>query len=103
MGRGVRWYTEMAVEWDPVKARSNLRKHGIRFADAATALEDERAISVRDEREAEERWITIGMDGLARLLVVVYTWRDEEVRLISARAATPRERRQYEESYEERI
>jgi uncharacterized DUF497 family protein len=93
----------MAVEWDPAKARSNFRKHGIRFADAVLALEDERAISVRDETEGEERWITIGMDGLARLLVVVYTWRVEELRLISARPATPRERRQYEEGYEERI
>jgi uncharacterized protein len=45
----------MAVEWDPAKARSNLRKHGIRFADAVSALEDEGAISVRDEREDEER------------------------------------------------
>jgi uncharacterized DUF497 family protein len=85
----------MAVEWDPAKARSNLRKHGIRFADAVSALEDEGAISVRDEREDEERWITIGMDSLARILVVVYTWRDEQMRLISARLATPREGRQY--------
>jgi uncharacterized DUF497 family protein len=49
----------MAVEWDPVKARANLRKHGISFADAVTALEDASAISVRDEREDEERWITV--------------------------------------------
>ena len=61
----------MAVEWGPAKARANLRKHGIRFADAVTALEDARAISVRDEWEYEERWITIGMDSLARVLVVV--------------------------------
>lgn len=93
----------MAVEWDPAKAKSNLRKHGIHFADAVSALEDERAISVRDEGEDEERWITIGMDCLARLLVVVYTWRDEETRLISARKATPNESRQYEEGYEEGI
>ena len=67
------------------KARANLHKHGINFADAVTALEDEKAISVRDENEDEERWITIGMDSLARILVVVYTWRDEQIRLISAR------------------
>ena len=85
------------VEWDPVKARANLRDHGIRFADAVTALEDERAISMRDDRAAEERWVTIGMDSLARVLVVVYTWRGEHVRMISARSATPGERRQYEE------
>jgi uncharacterized DUF497 family protein len=90
----------MAVEWDPAKARLNLRKHGVRFADAVTALEDERAISVRDEAADEERWVTIGADSLDRVLVVVYTWRGEQVRLISARPATPRERRQYEASYE---
>jgi uncharacterized DUF497 family protein len=88
----------MAVEWDTAKAKSNFRKHGVLFADAVYALEDERAISVRDESAEEERWATIGMDCLARLLVVVYTWRDENVRLISARPATPGETRQYGES-----
>lgn len=91
----------MAAQWDPAKARANLRKHGVRFADAVTALEDERAISVRDESGDEDRWITIGMDSLARVLVVVYTWRGEDVRLISARPATPRECRQYQEPYQE--
>ena len=93
----------MDAEWDPAKARANLRKHGIRFADAVTALEDARAISVRGEWEDEERWITIGMDSLARLLVVVYTWRGEQIRLISARPATRREARQYGEGNEEGI
>ena len=85
------------AEWDPAKARANVRKHGVRFADAVTALEDARAISVRDEGADEQRWVSIGMDSLARILVVVYTWRDERVRLISARPATRREARQYEE------
>jgi uncharacterized DUF497 family protein len=93
----------MAVEWDSAKATSNFRRHGVRFADAVSAMEDERAISVRDESEEEERWITIGMDCLARILVVVYTWRDEHLRLISARLATPREGRQYEDGYEKGI
>jgi uncharacterized DUF497 family protein len=87
----------MSIQWDTGKAISNLRKHGVRFADAVSALEDERAISVRDETEEEERWITIGTDSLARILVIVYTWRDEDMRLISARPASPSERRQYEE------
>lgn len=87
----------MEAEWDPAKARANLRKHGVRFADAATALEDARAISVRDEGPDEERWIAIGRESLGRILVVVYTWREERVRLISARPATRREARQYEE------
>ena len=85
------------AEWDPAKARANLRKHSVRFADAVAALEDARAISVRDESADEERWVTIGMDSLARILVVVYTWRDERVRLISDRPATRREALQYEE------
>jgi hypothetical protein len=55
--------TQVEAEWDPAKARSNLRKHRVRFADAVTALEDARAISIRDERDDEERWITIGMDS----------------------------------------
>ena len=72
-------------------------------ADAVTALEDASAISVRDERQGEERWITVGMDSLARILVVVYTWRNERIRLISARPATRGETRQYEEGNEEGI
>jgi len=93
----------MPIEWDPLKARSNSRKHGVQFADAVSALEDENGITVRDERGDEERWVTIGMDALARVLVVVYTWRNEEPRLISARKATPAECRQYREAYEEGI
>jgi uncharacterized DUF497 family protein len=65
----------MEAEWNSAKARANLRKHRVRFADAVTALEDARAISVRDECDNEERWVAIGMDSLARILVVVYTWR----------------------------
>ena len=84
-------------EWDPRKAASNLRRRGIDFADAATVLYDDFALTVPDDHAAEERFVTIGMDALGRLLVVVYTWRGERVRLISARKATPRERRQYEE------
>lgn len=86
------------VEWDPRKAASNFRKHGVRFSDAVTALEDERAITIEDSRIEEIRWITLGLDCLARLLVVVYTWRNNSIRLISARVATPRERDQYWET-----
>jgi uncharacterized protein len=86
------------VEWDHQKARMNLRKHGVFFADAVTALEDTRALTERDtSSEQEERWVTMGMDALGRILVVIYTWRGETVRLISARTATKRERRIYEE------
>ena len=88
----------MQVEWDPGKARLNDRKHGVAFADAVAALEDGTALTMRDPYpEDEERWITLGMDAFGRVLVVIYTWRGESVRLISARNATRRERRRYEE------
>jgi uncharacterized DUF497 family protein len=91
----------MVVEWDPAKARKNVRKHGVSFADAVTALEDDRALTDRDVSSAdEERWVTMGIDGEGRLLVVVYTWRGENLRLISARNATRAERRVYEVSNE---
>jgi uncharacterized protein len=86
------------MRWDAAKARANFRKHRVRFADAAIALEDDAAITVRDANEEEERWITIGLDADGRTLVLVYTWRGERIRLISARCATARERRQYEEA-----
>lgn len=84
-------------EWDPRKAAANLKKHGVDFADAVTVLHDEQAITSRDDEgeEDEERLVTIGMDALGNVLVVVYTWRGERPRLISARKATPQEREQY--------
>ena len=89
----------MGFQWDEIKAAENLRKHGIDFADAATAIEDQSALTMRDELiEAEDRWIALGMDALGRVLAVIYTWRDDTIRLISARLATPAERRQYEET-----
>jgi len=89
----------VGFQWDEIKAAENLRKHGIDFADAATAIEDQSALTMRDELiEAEDRWIALGMDALGRVLAVIYTWRDDTIRLISARLATPAERRQYEET-----
>jgi len=85
-------------EWDARKARLNLEKHGVDFADAVGALEDELALTTDDVSAlSEKRFVTLGMDLLGRLIVVVYTWRGERIRLISARKATRRERRQYEE------
>ena len=96
--------TYVIVEWDPVKARLNLQKHGVSFPDVVGSLEDEGAITIRDSfSDEEERWITMGRDAMGRVLVVIYTWRNENVRIISARKATPRERRRYEEANEERI
>jgi uncharacterized DUF497 family protein len=82
-------------EWDPHKAASNLKKHGVDFADAATVFADDLAVTILDDLSDEERYATIGSDALGRVLVVVYTWRGDRVRLISARRATRRERRQY--------
>jgi uncharacterized DUF497 family protein len=87
----------MLVEWDPKKAASNYRKHRVRFADSVAVLEDERAITLRDFEEEEERWISIGSDAVGRVLVVVYTLQAQRIRIISARRATRQERTQYEE------
>ena len=84
------------AEWDRRKAAANLKKHGVDFAEAATVLYDEQAITVRGDEEEEERYITIGMDALGTVLVVVYTWRGDRPRLISARKAKPQEREQCE-------
>ena len=89
-------YTWGVVQWGAEKAAANLRKHGVDFADAETALRDEMAMTVADDDPMEERFVTLGMDALGRLLVVVYEWRGDDVRLISARKATRAERRQYE-------
>lgn len=84
-------------EWDQRKAATNLGKHGVDFADAALALYDDRALTTRDSGDYdEERLATLGLDALGHLVVVVYTWREERVRVISARRATPTERKRYE-------
>lgn len=91
----------MSYEWDPAKARANFAKHGVHFADAVAVLEDDLALTLRDpSSEDEERWITLGKNSLGRVIVVVYTWRSDNVRLISARTATAREKSQYEEYLE---
>jgi len=84
-------------EWDPRKAGVNRRMHGVDFADAAAVLEDEKALTVPDAITAvdETRVLTLGRDALGRVLVVVYARRGDRIRLISARRATPSERRQY--------
>jgi uncharacterized protein len=88
----------MDYQWDPEKAVSNLDKHGIDFADAVGVFEDEWALTIRDELvEGEQRFATLGTDFLERVQVVVYTYRGGTIRLISARRATKRERRAYEQ------
>ena len=68
------------------------------FADAVAVFEDEIALTLEDpDAEGEPRFVTVGMDAVGRVLTVVYTWRDQDIRLISARKATKRERQAYEE------
>ncbi|GMR22471.1 MAG: BrnT family toxin [Acidobacteriota bacterium] len=87
-----------SIGWDPDKARANLEKHGIRFSDAEVALFDPNAITVEDETsEGERRYISIGIDALGRILVVVFSYREDGIRLISVRKATRGERTSYEE------
>jgi uncharacterized DUF497 family protein len=88
---------EPIPEWDPQKERTNLRKHGISFIEAVTALEDELALTVEDDHLAERRFISIGMGETGRILVVVYVYRSAVIRIISARKATSLERETYEE------
>jgi uncharacterized DUF497 family protein len=87
----------MSYEWDPNKAITNIEKHGIDFTDAVTVFDDLNAVTIDDPDYDEQRFITIAMDAFGRILVVTYTWRGDIIRLISARKATKRERKQYED------
>ena len=86
----------MDLEWDQKKAESNLKKHGVDFADAVSIFDDLNAITLEDSHEQEQRFISIGLDCFASILVVVYTCRGDTIRIISARKATKREQKQYE-------
>lgn len=89
-------------DWDPAKAASNLRKHKVSFQLAATVIMDPLSKSIPDDDHSqfEERWVTMGIARNGQLLVVSHTYVETGgevyVRLISARAATRKERRQYE-------
>lgn len=89
----------MHFEWDPTKARRNLREHSVSFEDATTVFYDPLAATGvdPDHSQEEERWITFGLCSTGELLVVAYTERGEAIRIISARRATRNERRIYEE------
>jgi uncharacterized DUF497 family protein len=86
-------------EWGEPKARGNLRKHGVDFADVTPGFDDERAITVKDMITAvdEQRYLTLGRDARSRILLVAYTCRQDRIRIVSARPASPAERRQYRE------
>jgi uncharacterized protein len=90
----------LIFEYDPAKAASNLKKHGVSFAEAMTVFDDPLASTLPDDQHSldESRYITLGMSGRQRILFVVYTETTSGIRLIGARPATAVEVEQYEES-----
>ena len=87
----------MRFQYDAAKAAANLAKHGVSFADAEGVLEDPLAVTVEDpDAVGEQRFVTVGLGSAGELLVVAWTERDDECRVISARRPTRKERRQYE-------
>jgi uncharacterized protein len=83
-------------EWDPEKAASNFKKHRIRFTEAVTIFRDDWLLTILDEISDEERYLTVGRGSLGEILAVVYTVRGENVGIITARKATRRQCREYE-------
>ncbi len=90
----------LTFEWDTNKARRNLVKHGVSFEESSTVFGDPRSLTIPDpvHSRLEERFVTIGTSYRAKLLVVVHTERGDNIRIISARMASRRERKFYEES-----
>ena len=88
---------KIEITWDAVKAKSNRLKHRVFFSEVEPVFYDPNAISFEDrESESEARFIVIGLDALARLVVVAYTYRDSAIRVISARKASKAEQKVYE-------
>ena len=89
----------LILRWDPKKARSNVRKHGVTFQEAASVFRDVLSSTINDPLHSadESRLVTIGRSDLDRILVVVHSEESETIRIISARLATRREREEYEE------
>ena len=92
----------LAFEWDVKKAKQNIKKHGVSFEEASTVFADPLARTISDpvHSEEEDRFVTLGESNRQRLLVVAFTDRGSNIRIISARVATRRERRDYEEGIE---
>lgn len=95
--------TPQQIVWDPSKALRNMRKHGIGFEEAATVFRDPLVLLLHDlaHSEEEDRWIALGKSLRQILLVVVHTEDDRTIRIVTARKAEPRERRQYEKQFQE--
>ena len=91
----------LGFEWDETKAGANLTKHGVSFEEAATVFGDPLSLTIPDpaHSQAEDRFVVIGQSHRRRLLVVVHTERGDNIRVISARRASKRERKVYEEGH----
>ena len=89
----------LSFEWDEEKSKGNLRKHGVSFDEAKTVFNDPFAMTIADPEHSslEARYIDMGMSSLGHILMVWYTERDRNIRIIGSRKATRRERRDYEE------
>jgi hypothetical protein len=92
----------LLFEWDPKKARLNVKTHGVSFDEASTAFCDPLSQTIEDplHSEDEERFVLIGRSIQGRLLVIVHTESGDRIRIISARLATKKERFRYEENEE---
>lgn len=92
----------LEFEWDESKATANQTKHGISFTEASTVFEDVLSRTIADplHSDDENRFVILGNSSLQRLLIVVHTYREETIRMISARTATSRERKEYEQGNE---
>jgi len=89
----------LRFSWDPRKAASNVRKHGVSFEEAVTAFADSPSLTITDPKHSgsENRFVLLGLSANSRLLVVAHVERGDDIRLISARLASRRERIEYEE------
>ena len=89
----------MSAEFDPKKDEANIKKHGVSLSEGDGVLNDPLALTVEDDHaEGEQRFVTIGMNAFGFLMVVVHTDRVDGSRIISARKADPKERRNYEKA-----
>jgi uncharacterized DUF497 family protein len=89
----------LTFEWDSEKDEANLKRHGVSFSEAATVFADPLTITISDPDQSvgEERYVTVGLSYRQRVLVVAHRDDDDRMRIITARLATRRERKDYEE------
>ena len=90
----------LLFEWDPIKAKKNIKIHGVSFDEASTSFKDTLSLTIYDplHSDEEDRFVLIGNSYKNHLLAVVHTERGDKIRIISARKTTKNERKQYEEN-----